>query len=255
MTRGKRPLSRRDPSRRQILAAAISALTVPVTARAQAAPPPLSVYGQLPAISKVAISPDGKRVALVRHKGATMWLEDRDLATGEGVSAEISGNLVPYLTWASNSRIFVVTSQTTRAVGTRYESWVGMIVDLRDHRRYQLYSEMVEYGPNLNGDFHRVKMRRGYCVTASNSHPTSNNYPINFAAALYAFSSVHFQPDRLDEDSHRVLNWAIRGDGSVVARAEYDEDSRVWRLRFRGSRGWRTIYSEKSNIDLPLLKG
>ena len=254
MIRGHTPPTRWAPTRRLLLAGGLSAAAVPA-AKAQELPPPLSLYGQLPAISKVAISPDGRRVALIRHKGALMWLEDRDLATGEGVSVAISGNMVPYLIWANNERFFVVTSMTTKAVGTSYEAWIGMIVDVRQHRHYQLFGETPEYGPNLNGDFHRVKMRRGYCITASNSHRTSNNYPVTYATSLFAFSAVHFQPDRLDEDGRLILNWAVCGDGRPVARAEYDVDSRVWQLRFRGRRGWRIIHSVTGDIDLPLLKG
>ena len=254
------------PSRRHLIGQLSTTFVVPaafVTGLAPAAradddsnaPPPLSVYGTLPSIAHAAISPDGRRIAVIRNTDDGLMLDDIELATNDIHTIAVEANSVPRLMWADNDSVFLITSQTSRVASARYEAWIGTLLNVPTGKRHQLYSSMSEYGANLVGDFHRIKKKGVYCATASNITVTAANYTIDYSTALFAFAATNFHPYLLDEDTRRVVNWAILGDGTPLARAEYDEDRQVWKLRYKGEHGWHVVFSTEASLDLPVLKG
>ncbi len=248
-------LSRRLMLRRTGAAAALLGFA-PWVRAGETGPPPLAAYGRLPAIGKVALSPSGKRAALVVTSDGVMAINDVDLATGDVATGRVEhANAVPVMFWADGDSVFFVTSHTNQSVGQRFESWSGFIADIRNSKRYQLYRDMTEYGPNLAGDFHRVKRNGTYFVTASNFRVTSANYEVDASTALYAFSTSDERAFRIDEDTRHILDWAIDGAGQAVARSEYDDRRHLWRLRYKGAKGWNVVWEIGGDLDLPALKG
>ena len=230
------------------------AAILPVTARAADTPPPLSAFGKLPAIGKVAMSPDGKRVAFVSQANG-LQLVEVDIETGARAYAPVQdANSIPVMMWASNDSVFYTASHTEKSMGMRYEIWAGYLLNIRTGKRYRVYSEMPEYGLSLVDDFHRIHRDGAYYMTASNYHVTASNYLIDYITAIYAFSLAHGSV-RLDEDGRRIVNWAVAGDGLVIARSEFDDDTRLWSLRYKGDHGWHVIYSKVCDDELPVLKG
>ncbi len=263
-----------DYSRRFVTGALASAglanLLVPITVRAQAAAPvapPLSVYGKLPAIENVALSPDGKRVAMIMSKAGERIIYDYDLSTQKAAAAVVEGDKLRELMWADNSHILIVSSKTTKDVGTTFEQWFGLIMDLPAGKRVQMYTKVPGIlSSEVYGDFYRVKLNGEYRVTAyglrvpeginmTNSQGSGNAHVDVYDSCLYAFATSSTDSTRLDEDIRDVSNWAVKPDGQLVGRSEYDKDSKVWTLRRRVEKGWTVSKTVKSQVDLPALVG
>ena len=264
-----------DFSRRFVAGALASAglgsLFTPKAGRAQTTapaaaplPPPLSAYSKLPAIQHVALSPDGKRVAMVMSKNGERVIYDYDLTTKKAAAAVIEGDKLRYVMWADNSHVLVVTSATERYYGSTYEQSYGLIMDLPAGKRLQMYANISGVPSSVvTGDFYRVKMDGVYRVTASGfklpegmgiaeggSHHTET-----YNRCLYAFNTTTSHPLRLDEDSRPVQEWVVKPDGHVAARSEFDDDTKLWTLRVKTEKGWSTVYSVKAPLDMPSLKG
>ena len=249
-------------SRRHLLAAAAAA-GVPIAlgtgfaARAGDAPvpPPLTVYGKLPTISNVALSPDGTRVVLQMNKDGGIVMYDYNLATGEVAAAAIEGDKIRDLMWADNKSIFVTTSKTSKFADQLVEEWIGFIIDVHAGKRYQLYSDQQDYRAVIGGDSYRIKVNGGYRITARNASFSGYGITTEVNTALYGFTTDGHRGFKIDEDGRRINDWAIRGDGTVVARSEYDDDTKMWTLRYKSDKGWKTIYSVKAELDVPNLLG
>jgi len=227
-------------------------------------PPPLSAYGKLPSIEKVSLSPDGKRVALIMGKGGERVIYDYELATKKAAAGIIDGGKLRAVMWADNTHILVVTSNTERGYGQTFEQSYGVVMDLPAGKSLQLYANVQGVQTSVvTGDFNRVKMDGIYKVTASGfkapegmgSAEGGGSLNETYNRCLYAFNTTTSRPTRLDEDSRPIQEWVVKPDGRVVARSEYDDDTKMWTLRMKTQKGWSVIYSVKAPLDMPSLNG
>lgn len=231
-------------------------------------PPPLSVYGKLPAVENVALSPDGKRVALVMDKNGERAIYDYDLSTGKAAAAIIEGDKLRELTWADNGRILVVTSKTVKDVGRQWEQWFGLMMDLPAGKRLMMYDNIPGVNTTVvTGNFNRIKLDNNYRVTASswkvpeginmvNSDGGGNSYSDTYNDCLFAFNPITGRGLKLDEDPRPVDNWVLRPNGDIFARAEYDDQTtKIYTIRMKGAKGWREVYTVKAVYDRPSLMG
>lgn len=236
-------------------------------AAAPLTPPPLDVYGKLPSIEKVALSPNGNRLALVMIKNGERLIYDVDLVTGKAAAVAIQNDKLRELMWADNDHVLAVTSSTQRDIGDVYEEWFGLIFDINAGTRVQMYSYVSGVNKALvYGDFYRIQKDGKYWVTASgykapdglnmtNSQGQGATLSAVMDRCLFAFSTTGTSSRKLDEDARFIPDWVLRGDGTVVARSEYDDDTKVWALRYKGDKGWNVIWSVKGQLDRPQLMG
>ncbi len=74
---------------------------------------PLDVYGRLPSLEDVSLSPDGTRVALVRAMGNTRVVEVISLADGKPLSAlRVGEQKLRGMRWADDRYLMILTSAT-----------------------------------------------------------------------------------------------------------------------------------------------
>jgi hypothetical protein len=97
-------------------AALISLLTL-APLRTQGAVP-LEVYGRLPQLEDVALSPSGTRAALVQTQGEQRFIAIESLGNGKLLKVIAAGNQkLRSVEWADDDHLMIVTSMTTLAVG------------------------------------------------------------------------------------------------------------------------------------------
>lgn len=215
--------------------------------------PPLSAYGNLPDIEDVALSPSGTRVALVKDVDNQRIIIDHDLATGDNKFASVSKSKIRTLFWGDDDHIILVASQTANLrefVGGSSEWYTGQIINLRKGKTHGMFRGMEKFYPVVMGDFNRIKVKDKYQVTASNVKIEWDGF-----RSLYGFSLDTGRGFLLDEDPHHIHDWVIKPDGELLARAEHDRDTKVWNLRYRQGKSWKSIYSVKEAIDYPSLVG
>lgn len=118
---------------RLLLAASLCSIGM----RVVAAPPPAEAYGRLPAIGAVALSPDGKRLAVSVGSEYRIAEPDRDLTafriinidTGaiEHTLSPPAGNTLRWVGWADDQRPYYYISAPANAADAYPSSWAIMM--------------------------------------------------------------------------------------------------------------------------------
>lgn len=230
--------------------------------------PPLNVWGKLPAVQDVAVSPDGKRVAMVMDKGGERAIVDYELATGKASAAIIEGDKLRDLMWVDNEYIVLETSKTMKDVGTQWEQWFGLMMNLPTGKRRIMYDGIAGVNSTvISGNINRIKTREGYRVTASSwKAPEGVNmtsaggggdtYSESYTECLYYFNPATGRGFKMDEDARNIDNWVVKPDGRIAARSEYnDKQGHTFTIRMKTDKGWNEVYSVKAEMDRPTLLG
>ncbi len=209
----------------------------------RAAPaPPLEVYGKLPGVELMELSPSGELFATVATVG-----EQRRLivATIKGqllIASPVGDAKVRKLTWANDQHLLVVASATydLRAdFGFKYELDKVLDVDVQKKSAQIVFDKMLSVAKVVRGVFG---------AASSGGHDYGYFGAITFTRTIGGdFTFDHGWRDlyRVDLDSgsatlfangdEQSSDWVLAADGSVAARAEYNEKSGRWRLFARDS--------------------
>ena len=268
-------------SRRRALAGLVGATVfTPLIARsrvafAQAAgtkadtPPPLTAYSKLPAVSDVAISPDGARLAFLSSKNDERLVVDYEVATKKMSAAAISGVKYRDVMWADNSHVLIETSLTEKAYGDAYETWLANVLDIPGDKQVILYRGVPGVNSDqISGSIYRIKSEGAYRVTAGgwqvpdgvnmvNSDGSNVSLTETINSCLFSFTPGGGRGIRLDVDARDVQDWAVQASpGKVVGRSTYDDQKKVWALDVFGDKGWKTVLAiPQARYDLPRLMG
>jgi hypothetical protein len=128
------------------------ALAVALTLAATSAfAAPLEAYGQLPSIEQIAISPNGRLLALDATKGEQRTIVVEDLSTRKIVSGINAGQVkVRYLQWAGDDHLIITSSSTSTIMGAladRSEWFIAADFNLAKHKLTPLLTD-VDYAGN-----------------------------------------------------------------------------------------------------------
>jgi dienelactone hydrolase len=242
--------------RASIAAAALAVLVLAVLSPVQAAP--LEVYGRLPVIENLALSPDGSRVAFVKTEGNNRIIAVYSLADHAIVSGARAGDQkVRYIQWADNDHLLIVTSMTTVPLGFvgSQDEWFQMqVYDLKKHRLFQIPGRDSFQGIDLmnviNG---RAMVRR------------LNDHTVVFVPGVQMTSQLAPALVRVDIETQgsRVIRagdnwdtrWVVDDAGNIAAEQSYQERDGQWRIVIRSDGRLREAASGKAEIDVPRLLG
>ncbi len=216
-------------------------LSLALAGGAEAAPPaklPVEVYGRLPNIELMELSPSGELLAYIQINGDTRQLIVKDLTGKTLLASPVGDKKIRDLDWAGEDHLIVTASAAQRLFGaSQKREWGHTIVVRLDSRKaFEVffpsetiisatfgYHGAVQQGGHWYGFFGGVPYQktRGF-------EPTLNED--NF-----------FDLFRVDLDSgaasltasgqQRPHEWALSPDGAVAAQAEYDQQSGVFTIR------------------------
>ena len=97
----------------------------------RAAAVPLEVYGRLPSLEDVALSPDGSRIAFVRTTQDTRLIAVLSLVDNKVLGAlRIGEQKLRQVAWADNNHLMIVTSATTLPWGLTGEDAEWQLLQL-----------------------------------------------------------------------------------------------------------------------------
>lgn len=219
------------------------------------APPPLEVFGQLPEVAHVDLSPDGNHAALVATRAGKRYLVDLDLRTEKTVAQPLNDIKVRDVFWVGNRHTALVKTWTSGAAHYSAFKTDILTVNLQDMvtgKSRQLFDLMSgdDIAPIVTGDIHVIKDATDYRITASTYNPSNEgNY------LFYSFGANDNEIRQIDYAGSNVISWVVTPDGRPHARSEYDFERKIWSFRFRSGRDWTGGITIPATIDLPDLRG
>lgn len=240
---------------RLLLAAAFAAFAVP----AQAAP--LEVYGQLPTLDEVIVSPDGTRFAYVRPNGTIgRAVVVEDIATQKRVGGvKVDGQKLRGVEWAGPDHLLIVTSQTARPASRRYsftgrsEYHQALLLELATGKSRLLLGDQTDVGNYIQSNpVHRTIQGKPTVIVEGSifgNHPGDGLFQIDVATGKSKLI------DKSTPNTTLSTQWIVDAAGIPVARTEYNRRDGAWRLQLRRDGFWKTVQTAQAPLSPPWLVG
>ena len=216
---------------------------------------PLELYGRLPSIEAIAISPDGARVGLITTDGEQRRIVIKELSDGKlshvlGVGlAKVRGVL-----WAGNDHLILLNSKTATIfdlTGPRREWLMAFDYNLKT-RKTKLLMNDVRDSLNTIFDEPVVRIIDGKAVLlAEGVHFVDNHGVLSI-----------FQID-LERDTGRLITigeattegYVLGRDGTAVAQSTYNSKTGRWSLKLKAAKGWTETRILEAKAEAPALIG
>jgi dipeptidyl aminopeptidase/acylaminoacyl peptidase len=254
-----------------LAATAVAAAAEPAApAPATTAPPaaaPLSVYGQLPFMENVALSPDGTRFAfstnIANDETAVIVTAISDLHQVAAVRA--GEQKIRGISWADDDNLLIESSATTMIPG-----WTGDNEEIM-----QLYACQVSTGKILDlmdRKFGLSESARalGYIVSSPRARRSADKttvYVTGESLAPMADSETWSLPTlfriNLGAPTGGVVDTGDVGNGTwlldeaarVVASETHSDLTQKWSIKLRTAAGSRELLKGEAALDYPTLEG
>ncbi|WP_304170738.1 S9 family peptidase [Phenylobacterium aquaticum] len=206
-----------------------------------AAPPaPLSseVYGRLPSIELMALSPSGEKLAYVSISGDSRQVVVKDLADKVLVAAPVGDSKIRALDWAGDDHL-LITASATQALGSfsgTHEFDQTISLNLTTNAVMVVFSTnpailhstfgylgAVQQAGHWYGFFEGLPLTktRGF----DSGSLSANNY-----VSLYRVELDSGVATLAASGAQRPHDWALDTEGTIVAHSEYVQTSGVWTL-------------------------
>ncbi len=226
---------------KSILSAGAAWLAV-LSASAWAADKPnLAIYGQLPNIEEVEISPDGSKLAVIQTDGEQRVLAVREVGGGMLAGVRVGPTKLRGVIWAGEDHLVLVSSQTADVMGVSgpaREYYMASDFNWRTRKQVLLLRNQeaamnVIIGPpmvrTIDGD--PVVFLEGIHFLAEQGVDTLYRVNLRTGATRMLDNGV-----QLDTDG-----WLVDAQGQPVAQSLYNSKRGRWSLRMKLDGGWRTV--------------
>jgi dienelactone hydrolase len=238
-------------------------LALATTSMARAAPPPLEAYGRLPGWELAAISPSGKRIALLGTVGGKRQVTVME--HGNRIFAKAIGDeKMRRLSWAGDDHLLLLSSDTVPLefgyTMPMAELSAIQVVSLDGRPSWSLFAS----NPSMNaavydyyGAIERSGHWYGYFAGIANEHPM---------VGLRQPQQVNPSLFQVDLDNHRVRmiarkieaqfgarDWVIDADGQIAATLDFFANSGEWSIRTADRRTIATGNAPLGGVELIAL--
>jgi len=223
-------------------------------APAMAVPPSLSLFGQLPNVATIELSPDGSRWAAVMGDEKSAQIQVRAVADNKLLAmSPAEKSKVRDVTWVGNDHVIATISTADRLGGLNnrvVESVYLLDLDLSKGRDWQ----------PLLADLHNaVRQAAGIPRPVIRDGRPFIVVPVFFARnETYTLSLA--EVDLVRQKSYitffgtsDTIGWVVGTDGKPAARIDYTSSTGDWRLMARQGTNYRAVHTEKAPIDRPYV--
>jgi len=230
---------------KSVLAVVAAGFVMTAAVGAQAAPenvPPLSVYGRLPNIEQIEISPDGAKLAIAVTDGEKRMLVIREAVQGGKMIAGLNfgDTKLRGVRWAGSEHVLVTISSTAQPFGLsgpRQEYWMAFDFNLVTKKQRSLM-EGQEEAMNVVLDAPAVRILDGVPYAFVEGVHFVDNYGQN---TLYKTNLKTGVTRMMGAAGNKDTDgWLVTPDGEPLAQSRYDEKAGAWSLQIKGDRGWNT---------------
>ena len=223
------------------LAAAVLLGTLAV-ADVAAAPPPLSIYGNLPGFEGAAMSPSGTAVALVGMSDGKrqLLILDKNREVQRAVAVPVDTKMRS-LTWAGDDLVLMLTSATVGLgpgfTTNKAELNSMIVVPVANERPWVVFANnsMIQggvsgfYGVNAHdgqwyGYFGGMTADTGMSIEAT----LNRTDPILYEVDLQSRKSRKIADRSADQSIYR--EWLVGTDGKVAATLNFESSGGKWRI-------------------------
>lgn len=220
---------------------------------------PLEVYGRLPSVEEVALSPDGSRIALIHTKDDRRVLFLFTLADHKllGKPQDVGNVKLRWIRWADNDHLIIVASKTELPsfLNGQVQEWYQLTV-------WDVVKQKLSIYPDINQGGDRKIMN---AISGSVMVRYLGGHTVLFIPGIYLTDVTLPGLFRVDlatgrqtlirEGTLQTEDWLVDEAGEVCAEADYDQRGQRWRmLEHRGGR-LREVASGQESIDVPRLLG
>lgn len=220
---------------------------------------PLEVYGRLPRLENLALSPDGARIAFAKTEGNDRTVAVMTIATHSMLSGvRVGHQKLRYLRWADNDRLLIETSVTSAPygfIGDASEWWQLQVFDVANQRLFQ-----VPQPDNFN-HVSLMNVIEGPAMIRRLNDRTVLFVPgmqVTREAATPALVRVDLatQQSRVVKPGKTgTLGWVVDEVGEVQAEETYAEEDGRWRIYMRLDGRLKEVVSGKEGLEFPKLLG
>ena len=223
-----------------------------------AASVPLEVYGRLPSLEDVALSPDGSRIAFVRTTQDTRLIAVLSLADNKVLGAlRVREQKLRRVEWADDNHLMIVTSATTLPwglIGQDAEWQLLQVYDVVSHKTVSVPNTSAMTSVRMMNVINGRTMVRyigGHTVLFVNGvYVERQTLP-----ALFSFDIDTGYEKLISKGSAATQGWLVDAGGKVIAEQDYDERSQEWKLKIRRDGHWQEGVSGHDPIDSPRILG
>jgi dipeptidyl aminopeptidase/acylaminoacyl peptidase len=224
-------------------------------------PPPLALYGQLPALKDPALSPSGDRLAYLMRLHGRRYIAVIDLETGKALAAaRIGSTKVRELRWYDEHRLLILYSTTSYppfgVFGHRREWFMLGTWNLKNNsmRSVNMRDSTYDTLNDITGSLEMRMVKGRPQLFAMTSYLSGRDYlPALFRIDLrHDYTSLIAGGDTLGAD------WAVDAQGRVAASLEdhlTGSDDGEWVLRLRHNNDMKRIAQGTSALDPPSMIG
>jgi dipeptidyl aminopeptidase/acylaminoacyl peptidase len=220
------------------------------------AAPPLEVYGKLPAVEEIALSPSGDRLAVVAVAGENRKLVAATLDGKVLDGALIGDTKISSVSWAGDRFLLVETSATVDLrldFNFKYELGAVVVADVDKAKSWGVFMNSRTVDHVIYGNYGARQAGgkwSGYFGGATLvMTPQGDVTPSGRAADLYRVDLDSGQMSAVETSDWLPREWVMGADGAVVAHSDYDQERSRWRL-FAGGRKLMEKISPKHEIEV-----
>lgn len=218
---------------------------------------PLTVYGQLPSIEDVALSPDGSRLAYVRTQGDLRVVFVATVADHKMIRWVKAGEeKLRDLEWADNDNLMVITSVTTSVNGFKDEWRLLRVYNVTKNELRILPGRVLgARNREVNTVIGDVMVRRvgGHTVLfVPGLYDSASDGGTEVALLSCDITSGVTNVVRTSTDD---ASWLVDDQGKLAAEQDYDARAERWSINlFRGGSPAGSV-SGRAALDVPDVLG
>lgn len=244
-------------------------LTLPTAQRAIAAaageaghaPPPLTLYGQLPSLEDPVISPSGDRLAYILSEGDRRSIQVFDLTNQRSLTAAAIGDTkVRELCWYDDDRLLILYSTTAYppfGVSGPRDEWFMLgswNIPTNQIRMIRMRDAIHQTMDAVTGSL-AVRVVKGRPqLFVSGTYLAGNEY----LPGLFEIDLQRDQTRLIAEGTTLGSEWAVDAQGRIAASFDYHVTGSAegqWVLRLRRGEWLRQVAAGKSVYESPYIVG
>jgi dipeptidyl aminopeptidase/acylaminoacyl peptidase len=218
---------------------------------------PLEVFGRLPSLEDVAISPDGTKIAFVRTKG-----EIRNLVVTPLTNSEILGGVrigeskLRAVEWIDDDNL-LATASTTSLPPVGFSGQMGEWYQIANFNISQRKLDAMSFAVSRERTFNLIVGAPSLREVSGQMILYAHGYCVRdrTVPCLFAFGYPDRRARLVADAGDLGTEWFLDESGNIAAQLTYQDAKQLWEIRTRLNGHWTVAASGTAAIDGPSVLG